>query len=153
MKLKKVIIETLQNCLLVFSIVLIVCQSSFAISRQAVAPKDRIALSESIQHRGSWKSGDIILEYQYDKLPDVTKLSIQGSANVCLMDEFKVWVLYLDDNGKILERKLVYASGYRSNPSIGRQYKLSFENAFEMPPEITYLAFRTFVRPRIGRDQ
>ena len=112
MKLKKVIIETLQNCLLVFSIVLIVCQSSFAISRQAVAPKDRIALSESIQHRGSWKSGDIILEYQYDKLPDVTKLSIQGSANVCLMDEFKVWVLYLDDNGKILEKKMVFASGY-----------------------------------------
>jgi hypothetical protein len=148
MELKKAILVAFKSCLWIFSIVLIACSSS----HQTVTPEDRIVLSEGILDRGFWKSGDIFLEYQYDTSPDATKLSIQGSAKVKLMDEFKVWVLFLDADGKILERKLVYASGYRSNSSIGRQYYRSFENTFEMPSETTYMAFRSFVRPRVGRD-
>ena len=148
MELKKASLLAFKSSLLFFSIAWIACSSS----HQTVKPEDRIALSKDILDRGFWKSGDILLEYHYVKSPDVTQLSLQGSAKVKLMDEFKVWVLFLDADGKILKRKLVYASGYRSNSSIGRQYYRSFKNTFEMSPKATYLAFRSFVRPRVGRD-
>lgn len=149
MDLNKVIAMAFKSCCLLFLIVLIACQSSLSNSPATIAPEARISMIKGGPYAGSWQSGDVLLEYQYYKHPGEINLSVNGKAKR-KFDELKVWVLFLDDEGKILERKLIYARGFRQEPTIGRQYKRSFENSFEMPLEATYLAFRSYSRPYVG---
>jgi hypothetical protein len=149
MDLNKVIAMAFKSCCLFFLIVLIACQSSLSNSPATIAPEARISMIKGGPYEGSWQSSDVLLEYQYYKHPGEINLSVNGKAKR-KFDELKVWALFLDGEGKILDRKLIYARGFRQESTIGRQYKRSFENSFEMPLEATYLAFRSYSRPYVG---
>ncbi len=130
--------------LLILSILLIACQGP-----QRVAPQDRIALSQGGPHAGSWESKDVFLEYQYVRQPGIIKLGIRAKAKR-KYDQLSVWVSFLDTEGKILETKSVYNSGYRLRSSGMRGYKGSVEKTFEMPMETNHLAFRSLLQPYTG---
>ena len=151
MKLKKVVIRISKNLVWFLSIFLIAC-SSLVSTPDQVAPEARISLLKGGPHDGSWQSFDIVLEYQYHKMPGENNLSVQGKAKR-KYDELRVWVLFTDAQGTILERKSIYASGYRSSPTLSGIRKRSFENTFTIPLEVTYLSFGSYLQPYVGRNQ
>ena len=144
MELKKATMGAFKYCLLFLSILLIACQSL-----QRVAPKDRIALLEGGPHAGSWESNDVFLEYQYVRQTRTIKFDISIKAKR-KFDQLSVWVSFLDTEGKILETKSVYNTGYRLRSSGKRRYKGSVQKTFEMPMETNHLAFRSLLQPYTG---
>jgi hypothetical protein len=134
MELMRVIVGTFKSCLLLLSILLIACQGM----QRTVAPEDRISLRQGGPHTGIWESNTIFLEYQYYKLAGEFKLSVQVKVKTKVRyDGFKVYVLFVDSEGRVLERKEVAV------------YRL--DNTFEMPPETTFISFNanTYRRPII----
>ena len=132
MELMRVIIGAFKSCLLFLSILLIACQGM----QRTVAPEDRISLRQGGPHTGIWESNTIFLEYQYYKLAGEFKLSVQVKVKTKVSyDGFKVYVLFVDAEGRVLERKEVAV------------YRL--DNTFEMPPQATYISFQanTYRRP------
>ena len=132
MELMRVIIGAFKSCLLFISILLIACQGM----QRSVAPADRISLRQGGPHTGIWESNTIFLEYQYYKLAGEFKLSVQVKAKTKVRyDGFKVYVLFVDAEGRVLETKEVAV--------------YLFDNTFEMPPQATYISFQanTYRRP------
>ena len=118
--------------------------------QMAVAPERRIPLFESTPHEGSWESNDVALEYQYVKQTNVIQLSITGKAKRGF-DQLDVWVLFVDADGKVLEKGTIYNSGFRSGTSKHRPHKGKIERTFDMPLETTHIAFQSSWQPRLGR--
>jgi hypothetical protein len=113
---------------------LIACQGL----QRTVAPEDRITLRQGGPHTGIWESDAILLEYQYDNLSGELKLNIRAKVKTKVRyDGIQVYVLFVDAEGRVLERKEVAV------------YHLG--NAFEIPPETTFISFQanTFRRPVI----
>jgi hypothetical protein len=136
MKLKK---GAFISCILFLSILLIACQGF-----QRVEPKDRTSLLQGGPHAGTWESIDVFLEYQYVNQPGIIKLNIQGKAKR-LYDQLKIWLLFCDTEGKILETKSVYNSVHLTKPPPERSRKVSIEKTFEMPFETSHLAFQSWL--------
>ena len=128
----RAMMKAFKNSLLFLSLALIACQGV----QRTVAPEDRISLHAGGPHTGIWESTTIRLEYQYYKLSDEFKLSVQAKVKTEIRyDSIKVWVLFVDAEGRILERNEVGV------------YRL--DNTFKMPPEVTYISFHanTYRRP------
>ena len=151
MKSNKLIPETFKIRWVIFSILLLVFQySCVSPGQMAVAPERRIPLFESTPYEGTWESSDVALEYQYVKQTDVIQLSVTGEAKRGY-DELNVWVLFVDADGKVLEKGIIYNSGFRSGTSKQRPHKGSIEKTFKMPLATSYIAFQSSSKQRLGR--
>ena len=139
MELKKATMGLFKYCLLFLSILSIACQGV-----QRFAPEDRIALLEGGPHAGSWESNDVFLEYQYVNQSGIIKLNIQGKAKR-MYDQLEIWVSFCDAEGKILETKSVYNSGYLTKPLDKRPRKVSIEKTFKIPLGTNHLAFQSML--------
>ena len=137
MESKKVIMGAFISCILFLSITLIACQGI-----QRVESRDRTSLLQGGPHAGTWESIDVFLKYQYVNQDGIIKLNIQGKAKR-LYDQLEIWVSFCDAEGKILEAKSVYNSGYLTRPLDERPRKVSIEKTFEMPLETNHLAFQS----------
>ena len=145
MELMRVIVGAFKSCLLFLSILLIACQGL-----QRAAPKDRIALLQGSPLAGSWESIDVFLEYQYVNQPGIIKLNIQGKAKR-LYDQLEIWLFFCEAEGKILETKSIYNSGFRTEDRASKRHKGTIEKTFEMPLATTDIAFESSLQPRSGR--
>jgi hypothetical protein len=128
------IMRAFKNALLFLSISLIACQGV----QRTVAPEDRISMRQGGPHTGIWESNTILLEYQYYKQSGEFKLSVQAKVKTQIRyDGIRVHVLFVDAGGRVLVRKEVAV------------YRL--DNAFEIPPETTFISFNanTYRRPVI----
>ena len=151
MKSKKINSKAFKSRFVIVSILLAAFQYSCVSSGQmAVAPANRIPLFESTPYEGSWESSDVALEYQYIKQADVIQLSVTGKAKRGY-DQLNVWVVFVDADGKVLEKKSIYNSGFRSGTSKQRPQKGTIEKTFEMPLKTTHIAFQSSSQPRLGR--
>jgi hypothetical protein len=138
MELKKPITGALKSGLMFFLFLLIACQGL-----RTVAPENRISLLQSGPHNGSWESYDVFIEYQYVKQPGTMKLNFGGYAKRGY-DQLSVSVLFLDDQGKILDSKSIFNSGFRSLT----RGKDSNEKTLEVPMGTTQFSFRSFLKIR-----
>ena len=111
-----------------------------------VAPQNRIAILQGGPHNGSWESIDVFIEYQYVKQPGTLKLNYGGHAKHGY-DQLSVWELFLDSQGKILDTKSIFNSGFRQKLT---RDKRSFEKTFEIPVGTTQFAFQSMLKARIG---
>ena len=151
MKSKKRSLEAFNCKFVILSIVLIAFQSSCAGPGQmTVAPERRIPLFQDTLQKGSWESSDVALEYQYVKQPGVIQLSVTGKAKRGF-DQLSVWVLFVDAQGKVLETKSIYNSGFRTEDRASKRHKGTIEKTFEMPLATTDIAFESSLQPRSGR--
>ena len=106
--------------------------------QRTVAPEDRISLRQGGPHTGIWESKAILLEYQYDNLSGELKLNVRAQVKTEVRyDGIKVYLLFVDAEGRVLERKEVAV------------YRLG--NTFEIPSETTFISFQanTFRHPVI----
>lgn len=131
------------SCLVFFSMVLANCQGL----QTTVAAQDRIPLLQGGPHAGSWESSDVVLEYQYVAQEGTFKLNIGGNAKQ-KYDQLSVWIIFIDDQGKLLETKSVFDSGYRMQLSKGKD---AIEKSFEIPLNSTQFAFQSMLKIREGR--
>ena len=151
MRSKKIILEAFKCMFVILSILLVVFQYSCAGPGQmTVAPEQRIPLFKDTPEEGSWESSDVALKYQYVKQTGVIQLSVTGKAKRGF-DQLNVWVLFLDAEGKVLETKSIYNSGFRTADKATKREKGTIEKTFEMPLETTHIAFQSSLKPRVGR--
>ena len=140
--------------LFLFLAILVACQSGLFSSRGKTVEEDRrLALLQGGPHNGVWQNNGIWVDYQYTldqknlQLPGVIELNGYVGYRIRWLDFLTVSVSFLDIEGKILDSKLIYNSGYRL------QYgkKLSFKSKAETPPGTTAMAFTASYTAKNGR--
>ena len=142
MELKNFIGEELIGFLVLFSIVLSACVGT----QTMVAPQDSISIVQGGPHTGSWESNDVNLNYQYVYQPGTLKLNFGGSAKRGY-DQLSIWITFFDAQGKLLETKSIFNSGFRQKFSPGRD---SNEKIFEIPMDSTQFSFKSMLKARTG---
>jgi len=143
MRLKNSIAGGIIRCLLFFSMVLAVWQGL----QTTVAAQDLIPLVQGGPHAGSWESSDVFLEYQYVAQQSTFKINIGGKAKRGY-DQLSVWIKFFDAQGKVLEKKSVFNSGFRQKLL---RDKGRIEKTFEIPTSSTQFAFHSMLMDRQGR--
>lgn len=121
-----------------------------ATSSHTVAPENRIAVVPDQPQKGTWESKNVVLEYEFVKEGGVLGLFIDGRTKR-RMDQVALWVLFLDSDGKLIERESVFNSGFRSKRTRARRMEGTIERAFEVPAGTKYLAFQSQENPYRGR--
>ena len=130
MKLKKIIWKIINGGLPLVAVLLMACHGM----QTTVAPDDRIILRDGGPHSGTWESRTMRLDYEYYRQSDEIKLSLRIKIKTRARHEgYRVWVRFIDDQGKILEEKSIW----------------SWDNTLHIPPGAVYLSFRTFLQPHI----
>ena len=151
MKSNKLSTDAFKTLLLFLIILIFASQNSCSTSRIiTVAPENRIPLIQDTPQEGTWESGDVFLEYEFVKEEGTVGLIIDGRTKRRL-DQIAVWVLFLDKEGRLLEKETVYNSGFRTKRTKARRIEGTIERAFEVPPETHYLAFQSKQEPYRGR--
>ena len=123
------------------ALLLIACQGI-----QVIEPEKPISLLDGGPHNGTWESSDVILKFQYVNEPGLITMNIDGDAKG-KYDQLTVWVFFLDAEGKVLQTRTVFNTGYLAQTPSERPRKGNTEIAFEVPLETRNLSFRSNVKP------
>jgi hypothetical protein len=142
MQLKHSIAGRIIRCLLFFLMVLATCQGL----PTTVAAQDRIPLLQGGPHTGSWESRDVFLEYQYTAQQGTFILNIGVKAKR-RYDQMSVRIKFFDGQGKVLETKSIFNSGFRTK-SKGKD---SIEKTFEIPVSSTQFTFHLMLKTYVGK--
>lgn len=143
MQLKTSLAGGIIRCLLFFSMVLVICQGL----QTTVVAQDLTPILEGGPHAGSWESSDVLLDYQYVAEQGTFKLNIGGKAKQGY-DQLSVWIKFVNPQGKVLEKKSVYNSGFRQK-LLRAQGRI--EKTFEIPTSSTQFTFHSMLMARQGR--
>jgi peptidoglycan hydrolase-like protein with peptidoglycan-binding domain len=126
--------------LLVVSMSLIGCAATMKV------PVDRqIELTEGATTQGSYKAGQVSVAYTFNRTGD--NMLLDGTvSHYGGFDSLDVRVLFSDADGQVLQRNLVYSTGYRS----GRAYKDggNFEEKLKVPSGAVGFTFSYSSQPR-----
>ena len=148
MRLMKIILKSSKCKFVLLSVLWAVFQSGcVGPGQMTVPPERRIPLSKDTPQEGSWESYDVALKYQFVEQTGVIQLSVTGKAKRGY-DQLVVWMKLVDAEGKVLETKNIYNSGYRSGSTRGKHHKGTIEKTFEIPLETTAIAFQSSLTPR-----
>jgi hypothetical protein len=151
MRPNKIILETFKRICVILSILWVAFQfSCVGPGQMTVPPERRIPLVKDTPQQGSWESSDVALQYQYVEQNGAIQLSITGQAKRGY-DQLVVWVNLVDAQGKILETKSIFNSGYRTERSYGKPQKGTIEKTLEIPPGSTAIAFESMLKTRRSR--
>ena len=140
------------KALLFFVIILVFAaqNSCSTTGSMTVAPENRIAVVPHQPQKGTWESKNVALEYQFVKEGGTIGIFIDGRTKRRL-DQVALWVLFLDSEGRLIERESVFNSGFRSKRTRARRMEGTIERAFEVPKGTKYLAFQSQEKPYRGR--
>ena len=151
MRSKKIILESFNYKLVILSVLWLAFQSGcVGPGQMTVPPEKRIPLSKDSPQEGSWESYDVALRYQFVEQSGVIQLSVTGKAKRGY-DQLVLWVKLVDADGKVLETKSIYNSGFRSSYSRGKWHKGTIEKTLEIPPGTTAIAFQSLLTPHRPR--
>ncbi|MGD9332252.1 MAG: hypothetical protein PVJ53_13150 [Desulfobacterales bacterium] len=133
------------------TILLAACQSSGQPPEVPPVPAEkRIALQTGGPHQGQYDTGDLTVGYTYQLKTDLTgDIDLKGGISSVRYGgrKMNIYANFLDDTGKVLQRKIVLASGKSSsnirNPS-------SFETTLPLPPGTTGMMFSSYVQASRG---
>jgi hypothetical protein len=132
--MSQVICRAFKSGLLLFLLSAIACQGI----QKTVKPEDRISLLPGGPHSGNWESKTIALDYQYVKQSDEIMLNVRAKVKTKARHEgFKVWVQFVDPQGKVIEEKSIDSG----------------EDKFKIPPGTSDLSFRTFLEPVVYKPK
>jgi hypothetical protein len=124
------------------------CQSMGTVS---IAPDKRIALQPAGPHQGEADTGDLVVAYAYRLLPEPEhRIEITGGIRSSRIrgDYINVYLNFVDDTGHVLQRKILYSSGYKRDVYI--RHPSTFDTTLPLPPETSAIAFSSYVQPSSG---
>ena len=123
---------------------------------QTVPVERRIQLVSGEIQKGVWKAQGLTVTYGYR----ITQkdLNLPGSIDIAgglkydfgSTDSLDVWINFLDEEGKILNRRILYSSGYKTS-SYGSKDRL-FNEKLETPPKTAGISFSHVAMPRSGHQ-
>lgn len=106
------------------------CQGMLLDQNGRVFPEHRIALVETGKDGGSWDTRDLRVDYRYERNGSEIKLSgkvffaDQIKYNATSLDYFHLDVLFLDEQGNILQMNGLTSTSY-SDPSDSESFSLT----------------------------
>jgi hypothetical protein len=149
--LKKMILKSFKYKLVILSVLWVAFQSGcVGPGQMTVPPERRIPLVKDTPQEGSWESNDVALKYQYVEQIGGLQLNVAGRAKRGY-DQLVIWLKLVDAEGKVLETKTIYNSGFRSGSSRGKSHKGTIEKTLEIPPGTIAIAFQSMLTPRKPR--
>lgn len=125
--------------------------SGCASMMEQVVPIDqRIMLTRQEGDRGSFVSGQLTVTYNYSITGN--NLAMKGLvSHRGRVDSLDVRVLFFDGTGQIIDRRLVYSTGFRSDAAREGGDR-SFQKSLTVPPGATGFSFSYSSKERIGRE-
>jgi hypothetical protein len=114
---------------------------------RVVPADDRILFGEKGTGQGSYSRGGLTVTYSY-RLTD-GKIILDGQAHyIWAVESLDVRLLFLDAAGTVLQRKLVYSSGYR----VARSWmtERTFQKTMVVPSGAVGISFSYFEQLRRG---
>jgi hypothetical protein len=124
------------------------CQSMGTFS---IASDKRIALQPGGPHAGKADTDDLSVAYTYRLLTEpVSQIQISGGIHSAGYrgDKTSVYLNFVDDTGKVLEKKILYSTGYKRDVYIRRPS--TFSTTLPLPPGTVAIAFSSYVKPSFG---
>ncbi len=131
----------------VLSLLLLISLGFFGCSNmgQVASVDNRALVSEKKSNQGIFKDGGLTVRYNYslngDKMFLTGDVSYRGAV-----DSLDVRILFLDPAGTVLQRKIIYFSGYRVFPPWGDERKI--KTHLIVPHGATGISFSYSARPR-----
>jgi hypothetical protein len=123
----------------------IACAGSNPLSPGAwVAEEDRIALMDGGPHKGTWKTRDLSIQYEYqDAAPSLQVKGVLELANYIPMgfstlEYLHLYIHFLDANGTVLATQRLRAFGYQSF-RLARE--MTFNERFDLTQDTVAFAF------------
>jgi hypothetical protein len=128
-----------RNGFSVLAIVFILLFVSGCAMTTKIVPEDkRIMLAEKTATSETYSSGPLTVNYEYQRSGDT--LTIAGNVEFRQgVDSLDVRIYFLDGEGLVLGRKLVYSSGYRSLAT--RDSTRTFRTKIDVPAGAVGLTF------------
>lgn len=131
----------------VLSLLLLISLGFFGCSnmRHVASVDNRVLVSESKSNQGIFKDGGLTLRYNYSLNGD--KMFLTGDVSYSGgVDSLDVRILFLDPAGTVLQRKIIYFSGYRVFPPWEAERKI--QTNLIVPNGATGISFSYSARPR-----
>lgn len=145
----KLIVST---CLIILLNALAACSTGTV---GTLVPEDkRIPLREGQDESGVWKTLEYAMIYHYrlDRQNPQTpgKIAISGDIERggVSLDSLSIWINFLDATGRILDRKSVFMSGFRSS-----EVDPSFKVEMDTPSGATAMSFSHVSQEQRGRNR
>lgn len=113
----------------------------------------RVPLVKGSQQTGEWKVFEFIMDYKYlytpskEGAPGSIRFSGSLKKSGGSLDSLSIWIYLLDGNGRVLERKSLYDSGFKAE----RHMKRSFTVTLATPPETAGISFKHVAQESSGR--
>ena len=121
-------------------------------SAAPVAPENRITLQPDGPHQGEADTGELVVAYAYRLAPESNQeIHVKGGIRSAKFrgDAVNVYLNFLDNAGNVLDKKILYASGYRRDVYVRRPS--TFDTTLPLPPGTAAIAFSSYVKPSAGR--
>ena len=119
--------------------------SGCAFKTGPVAEDKRIVLKEKTDGQETFTDGALNVYYEYEQKGG--NMTISGSISFRRsLDSLDIRVFFLDGAGVVIDRKLVYSSGYRSLAA--RDSNRTFRRTIEVAPGAKYFTFDEISRER-----
>ena len=130
----------------VLSLLLLISLGFFGCSNRHVASIDNRALvSEKKSNQGIFEDGGLTVRYNYSLNGD--KMFLTGDVSYSgRVDSLDVRILFLDPAGTVLQRKIIYYSGYRVFSPWEAERKI--QTNLIVPNGATGISFSYSARPR-----
>ena len=129
------------------------CQTAGTLFSAAhIAPENRILLQPDGPHQGDADTGELVVAYAYQLGPESNQeIQVKGGVRSIKFrgDAVNIYLNFLDNAGNVLEREILYASGYGRNVYIRRPS--NFDTTLPLPPDTAAIAFSSYVKPSAGR--
>lgn len=116
------------------------CQQDL-IGKEVPANK-RISLVKNESQTGRWEAFEYAMNYKYlytqpkEGVPGAIEFSASLEKSAGGLDSLSIWMYLLDKNGRIMEIKSIYDTGYKA-----RRMGRSFSVTLAAPPETAGISF------------
>ena len=110
-----------------------------------VAEEDRIPLMDGGPHKGTWKTRDLSVHYEYQEAaPSLQVKGVVELANYIPMgydslEYFHLYIHFLEDNGTVLATQRIKSSGYYQSFRLVEE--ITFNGRFDLTQDTVALAF------------
>ena len=125
----------------------IACAGSNPLSPGAwVAEEDRIPLMDGGPHKGTWKTRDLSVHYEYQEaapslqVKGVVELGSYIPMGYDSLEYFHLYIHFLEDNGTVLATQRIKSSGYNQSFRLVGE-KITFNGRFDLTQDTVALAF------------
>ena len=111
-----------------------------------VAEEDRIPLIDGGPHKGTWKTRDVSVNYEFQEAaPSLQVKGVVELANYITMgydslEYFHLYIHFLEDNGTVLATQRIKSSGYYHSFRLAGE-KVTFNRRFDLTQDAVALAF------------